>query len=195
MATRAPTARPARARAAPICPDTAAVLAEAPALRRLLRRAGVGPGDLDDILQETLLGAWLAIRAGRYRPGPGGGRARLMAWLATIAFRKRYHALYRAHRRRELLTPNPCGLAADPGADPCSRIDARAALRALDRLPETLWALIAARAAGATVSEAAREFGIPVRTAFARLRRVRRRLAGRIAERLWTPPGTSGTQG
>jgi len=183
MATRAPTARPARARAAPICPDTAAVLAEVPALRRFLRRAGVGPGDLDDVLQEILLGAWLAIRAGRYRPGPGGGRARLMAWLATIAFRKRKGVLYRAHRRREILTPDPCRIAADPGADPRPRIAARAALRALDRLPETLRALVAPMAAGATVSEAARELGIPVRTAFARLQRVRRRLAGRIAGR------------
>ncbi|WP_236644420.1 sigma factor [Sorangium cellulosum] len=67
-------ARPPRPHRQPPHPavhlDAAALLAHRPLIRATLRARGVLPANLDDLTQETVLGAWRSIRAGRFRPSP-----------------------------------------------------------------------------------------------------------------------------
>ncbi|AUX30517.1 MULTISPECIES: hypothetical protein [Sorangium] len=76
--------------AAPTTPPTEvkpeAILAESRRLRAFLARCGVPACDLDDVLQECLIGAVVAAREGRYRPAPSSAQASaLQRWLMGIA--------------------------------------------------------------------------------------------------------------
>src|SRR5690242_10558790 len=50
--------------------DAAALLEQRPLIRSALRARGVRAVDLDDVTQETVLGAFCSMRAGRFRPSP-----------------------------------------------------------------------------------------------------------------------------
>ena len=54
----------------PAYPDIAEILHETPSIRRAVRRRGVSASDVDDVVQDVLLGAVVAIAEGRYRPEP-----------------------------------------------------------------------------------------------------------------------------
>src|SRR5262245_32081498 len=72
-----------------------------PYIRAVLRSRGVPRGEEPDLLQAVLVGAWLAITNGRYRPDPASS---LRAWIAEIARRQAAKYLRSARRRRERVT-------------------------------------------------------------------------------------------
>jgi RNA polymerase sigma-70 factor (ECF subfamily) len=138
----APSARPERAGAAAVDLDAcrrgdraaldALLRAELPALERLLARL-VGPsGDLEDLLQTTLIAAVEGLP--RFR-----GEASIRTWLARIAVHSVHAWLRQTERRRprvalELLTSEP----ADQGPSPERALGDK---RAVARLYEHLDAL------------------------------------------------------
>ncbi|WP_437488771.1 hypothetical protein WME75_09410 [Sorangium sp. So ce1014] len=79
-----PPAAPTKPPSVTIPPE--AVLAESGLLRAMLARFGVPARDRDDVLQERLIGAVVAVREGRYRPESGlHPRRVLQRWLIGIA--------------------------------------------------------------------------------------------------------------
>lgn len=68
-------------------PTVDTIAEQIPALRVQLHRAGVPAQDMEDILQEILVGAIMSIREDRYRPDPSHKKA-LRHWLAGIAYRQ-----------------------------------------------------------------------------------------------------------
>ena len=144
----------------------------APFVARFLIRQGVSRGDLDDVLQEVFL---VAHRNGGYTPGP----AKPTTYLANIAFRAAT-----THRRkgqtRSFVRANDelVGRAAGRG-DPENTAEQRHRLellqRALDRLdPDKRAIFIMAELEGETVVSIAAGLGIPVDTAYSRLRAARK---------------------
>ncbi|WP_437625984.1 hypothetical protein [Sorangium sp. So ce1151] len=108
--------------------------------------------DRDDVLQECLIGAVVAVREGRYRPQPElEPRRILQRWLIGIAGHqaRKYHE--KAYRRREVALVDPLAYV-------------------VGRVPSP-------HGEGGQVSEVARSLGVPVGTAFGWLRRGRTRLA------------------
>jgi RNA polymerase sigma factor (sigma-70 family) len=149
--------------------DDRATLLEAqiPALRRYAYGLVREPDMADDLVQDCLeraLSRWYLRRS----------EGDLRAWLFTI-LRNLYINAYRARRRR-----GPIGTldeALSTGTqDPESGIEARAALAALDQLPEdqkSLLLLIAVE--GLSYEETAKVLGIPIGTVMSRLSRARQR--------------------
>ncbi|WP_437545617.1 hypothetical protein WME97_39935 [Sorangium sp. So ce367] len=69
---------------------------------------GVLPDDLDDLTQDTVLGAWRSMRAGRFRTSPALRPAdAFRPWLAGIASRQASHYRDKAYRRHELPRGRP----------------------------------------------------------------------------------------
>ncbi|MDC0679009.1 hypothetical protein [Sorangium atrum] len=84
MGAKRPPAAPKRPPRITIPPE--AILAESGLIRAMLARSGVPAADRDDVLQECLIGAVVAVREGRYRPEPGlHPRRVLQRWLIGIA--------------------------------------------------------------------------------------------------------------
>src|SRR3954447_10250132 len=149
--------------------DDRATLLEAqiPALRRYAYGLVREPDMADDLVQDCLeraLSRWYLRRS----------EEDLRAWLFTI-LRNLYINAYRARRRRGPSGRLDEALSAGT-SDPESGIEARAALAALDQLPEdqkSLLLLIAVE--GLSYEEAAKVLGIPIGTVMSRLSRARQR--------------------
>ncbi|XXT17581.1 hypothetical protein WME94_45865 [Sorangium sp. So ce429] len=74
----------------------------------MLTRCGVPARDRDDVLQEVLIGAIVAVREGRYRPQPGlEPRRILQRWLVGIAVHQARKFHEKAYRRREVAVVDP----------------------------------------------------------------------------------------
>lgn len=156
----------------------------APFVASFLLRHGVPRVDLDDVIQDVFL---VAHKLGGYTPGP----AKPTTYLANIALRAAT-----THRRkgktRGFVRPNEelVGRAAGGSPDPeRSRID-QERLAILQRVLETLdddkrAIFVMAEIHGETVVSIAAGLGIPVDTAYSRLRAARklfREAASRITE-------------
>ncbi|WP_437960387.1 hypothetical protein WME76_48395 (plasmid) [Sorangium sp. So ce119] len=92
------------------------ILAESKLLRAVLANCGVPVRDRDDVLQECLIGAVVAVREGRYRPEPRlHPRRVLQRWLIGIAVHlaRKYHE--KAYRRREHAVPRQLAYARREG--------------------------------------------------------------------------------
>lgn len=140
-----------------------------------LRRMGVPPGDLDDVVQEVFL---VAHRKNGYVEGP----ARPTTWLAGIAFRE---AL--AWRRRGKARPGPATAedaaslaerSIDPRPDPEHAADSTARLervaRALDAMqPEKRAIFMLYELEGETCESIAAGLGVPIGTVYSRLHAAR----------------------
>jgi RNA polymerase sigma-70 factor (ECF subfamily) len=170
--------RPPAAEYEPAYPEPELVIAEAWQVREYLRRAGTIDADLDDVMQETMIAAVVAVARGRYRPDPAlPPRKVLFRWLLGIALRQLSHLQQRAYRRREVLSGAP-GERCDVGSPSAeARAIARQTLRALAELDPKLRDVIALDALGWTAREIADHLGIPVGTVFTRIRAARRELA------------------
>ncbi|WP_437992291.1 sigma-70 family RNA polymerase sigma factor [Sorangium sp. So ce145] len=158
--------------------DASALLAQRPFIRSALRARGVRAADLDDVTQETVLGAFCSMRAGRFRPSPDQppGDA-LRAWLAAVALRQASHHRDKAYRRHEVPAVDPDRLAPLAAPSPEERIVARGLLRAFHRLRAELREVLALTAAGLTTREIAAALAIPRPTVATRLRLARRLFA------------------
>jgi RNA polymerase sigma-70 factor (ECF subfamily) len=138
-----------------------------------LIRMGISRADLDDVMQEVFL---VAHKMGGYTPGP----AKPTTYLANIAFRAAT-----THRRkgkvRSFVYANDelVGAAGDEMANPERSTDNQQRLqllqRCLDRLDDDKRAIfVMAEIQGETVVSIAAGLGIPVDTAYSRLRAARK---------------------
>ncbi|MGK4000642.1 hypothetical protein [Sorangium sp. So ce1024] len=119
-AKRPPAAPPKGPPPVTIPPE--AILAESGLIRSMLARCGVPACDRDDVLQECLVGAVVAVREGRYRPEPGlHPRRILQRWLIGISVHqaRKYHE--KAYRRWELAVPRPLAYVAAGCRPPMGR--------------------------------------------------------------------------
>ncbi|WP_437567872.1 RNA polymerase sigma factor [Sorangium sp. So ce542] len=175
--------------AAPIQPPPVtippeAILAETWLLRHMLTRCGVPAWDRDDVLQECLIGAVVAVREGRYRPQPGlHPRRILQRWLVGIAVRQaaKYHE--KSYRRHEVAVPDPRAYVAGWVPSPHGEVEARALLELLWLVEPRERRVLILVGEGEQVSQVARNLGLPLGTAFSRLRRGRIRLAAVLKRR------------
>lgn len=162
---------------------TLVILAEQPFLRRLAGRLTHCSPDADDLVQETLLRAYLA--RDRFADGTS-----IRAWLATI-LRRLFLTAASKDRRRNTPTDTDAGepltLAGGPAAPSRAPVylpydelmervddDVRAAFLALPdvyRVPFVLFAL-----EGFTYAEVAETLRVPVGTVMSRIHRARGRL-------------------
>ena len=164
--------------AAPVDPDVACVdafLAELDYIHATLRRLGAAPSDVEDLTQEVFLalhGAW--ARCDHTRP--------LRPYLFGIAFR-----VASGHRRRFRREVPFRGIeaAVDRSVDLDQAVQSKQArvliLAALDRVPLPRRAVLLMHDLDdVPVAEIASVLGIPLFTAYARLRKARRELASAL---------------
>ncbi|AUX35265.1 hypothetical protein SOCE836_074550 [Sorangium cellulosum] len=164
--------------------EATALLEHRPLIRSTLRARGVRAADLDDVTQETVLGAFRSMRAGRFRPSPDQppGDA-LRAWLAAVASRQASHYRDKAYRRYEVAAVEPHRLAAFAAHSPEPRLMARGLLRAFHHLRAELRDVLALTASGLTMREIAEALAIPRPTVATRLRLARRLFARALTRR------------
>ena len=117
-------------------------------VREHVRSLGVEEEDLDDVTQQVLLGAWESVIAGRFDAPPQMQmQDAVAAWLHGVSWRQLSHFTARAHRRREVLVPEPRLFANPPVEDPLGRLEVRSALRCLDRMDSVQIMLLVDKAA------------------------------------------------
>ena len=141
-----------------------------------LRRLGVPPPDLEDRVHDVFVQVHRHL--GDYDPGRP-----VRPWLFGFAFRIASQERRRAHRRREV--PSEGREAIDPGALPDARLAAQEdralvleALEAIDLARRGVFVLY--ELDGVLMEEIARSLGIPVNTAYSRLRAARAEFAAAV---------------
>lgn len=151
--------------------------AEARYVWTTLRRLGVSPADLDDVTQEVLLRVYRQLdQYDSARP--------LRPWLFGIAHR--VASEWRRYRRRHPERPEdsvPEAVDSTPGADEtvAAQQARTAVLRALDALEEDRRAVfILHELDGVAIPEVATALGIPLNTAYSRLRLAREDFRGAV---------------
>jgi RNA polymerase sigma-70 factor, ECF subfamily len=144
----------------------------APFVAKFILRMGVPRADLDDLMQEVFL---IAHRAGGYTPGP----AKPTTYLASIAF-KLVHTERRKRRVRSFVETNEQRVSdargsSDPERSAVERERLAQLQRALDTLDEDKRAVfVLVELQGESVPAIAPALGIPVDTAYSRLRAARK---------------------
>jgi RNA polymerase sigma-70 factor (ECF subfamily) len=142
------------------------------------------PQDAEDMVQETLLGAWRAIE--RFEP-----RARLRTWLYRIATNTCLNEIERRPRRPQSVTPFPDTLVegvAAPMADPAARYALRegmelALLAAIQLLPGRQRAILILRdVLGWTAAQVADLLGATVASVNSALQRARSTIDAQLAD-------------
>ena len=162
----------------PLAADRALSSAElfkqyAPFVASFLLRMGISRTDLDDVMQEVFL---VTHRLGGYTPGP----AKPTTYLASIASRAAV-THRRKQRVRSFVRPNEelVGNAGSGGQTPEGALEEQGRIAllnaALDRLDDDKrTVLVLAELQGETVVAIAAGLGIPVDTAYSRLRAARK---------------------
>ncbi|WP_437833818.1 RNA polymerase sigma factor [Sorangium sp. So ce1153] len=144
--------------------------------------AGIPKRDRADVEQEVFLGAWRAIRSGRYRPDPKDKpRDALRKWLHGIAWRQASKYFESAYVRRAILHAEPLGLLrglVGPSLD--AQVEARDLLRAIERLEPRHQEILLAIDAPEALSSYAAQRGMSPFTGASRLRIARAMLALRL---------------
>ena len=153
----------------------------APFVASFLLRMGVSRSDLDDVMQEVFL---VAHRLGGYTPGP----AKPTTYLASIALRAAT-THRRKHKVRSFVRPNDelVSSAAGDVQNPEGAFEAQRRVRllqdALERLDDDKRAVfVMAEIHGETVVSIAAGLGIPVDTAYSRLRAARKMFQTAVSE-------------
>jgi RNA polymerase sigma-70 factor, ECF subfamily len=145
----------------------------APFVASFLVRMGITRADLDDVMQEVFL---VAHKLGGYTPGP----AKPTTYLANIALRaatthRRKHQVRSFVRVNQELVGGATGDTANPERAAENQRRLRMLQAALDRLDDDKRAVfIMAEIHGETVVSIAAGLGIPVDTAYSRLRAARK---------------------
>lgn len=173
-------------RAQPRHHDAAALFRDHAAfVANFLHRLGVGPSELDDLVQEVFL---VAHRRGGFVED---GRARPTTWLAEIAIRVASVARRSQRRSREHPDQDTITDASSRDVDPARAAEAN---QALDRVQAALDSLDADRRAifilfeleGEPCQAIAAAFEIPIGTVYSRLHKARKQFKeahARLAER------------
>jgi len=147
----------------------------APYVWNTLRRLGVPPPDLEDLTHDVF------IQVQRHLGEYDVSRA-VRPWLFGFAFRIASQYRRRAHRRRETSGLGDTREAVDPAALPDERLageqDRRLVLDALEAIDLNRRAVfVLYEIDGVPMDEIARSLGIPVNTAYSRLRVAREEFA------------------
>lgn len=152
------------------------------AVARFLRGTGVGPDDLEDLVQQVFL---TAHEKGGYRPGPASERT----WLLRLAWYARTN--HRRHGRRQ----SEIDPAAEPWVEPSQdrSLEARRRLARVERALATLSdghraTLILFDVEGYSAAEVSETMDIPVGTVHSRVHLARKRLAAALADIEAQPP-------
>jgi RNA polymerase sigma-70 factor (ECF subfamily) len=165
-----------------VSPSIEALWAERPLVALLLRTLRVPARDREDLLQTVLLGAWEAIRACRYRPGPlRHPRDALRAWLHGVVWRQVSHYRESAYVRRAILGGALPALARQAHVEIEGGLLARAALREVAALAVGHREVLHAAAGPLSLVAWARARDMNPNSAASRLRCARRALADRLA--------------
>ncbi|EYF06046.1 RNA polymerase sigma factor [Chondromyces apiculatus] len=145
-------------------PSIAELLREVPAIRRVLFRCGIRPADRADLIQEVLLGAWVRIAEGEFRPDPQAAPGvALRGWLCRIAYNKADHWRKKAWSRRiALVGLDLAGASPEYATHPIAYLEARDELASVRHLYCEDRKALLARAAGATFEEISASLGIPL---------------------------------
>ena len=172
----------------PAHPTATDVLHEAPAIRRAALRRGVPARDVDDVIQEVVLAALVAISQNVFRPDPRiPPRVALLSWLRGITWRCSVRLMSLARVRLEVITKS--GRLPELQGEISARDDpALLILSLLRKLKPERRAVLERVALGDGMPEIARELGIPVATGWTRLRLGRRDLLAalrRATARRW----------
>lgn len=151
----------------------------APFLEKFILKMGVARSDLDDLMQEVFL---IVHRKGGYQPGP----AEPTTYLASIALR-----LVRTERRKRSVRSivevddervGRASTGTDPERVAAHQQNLRRLQWALDSLdPDKRAVLVLSDLQGETVVSIAAGLGIPVDTAYSRLRAARRLFQAAVA--------------
>ena len=139
-------------------------------LFRLAFRLVSNSADAEDVVQETLMGAFRHL--GRFR-----GRSTVRTWLSGILVRQAARCLRRRGRRRAAALPESEGLAdraRDVAADTGRRLDIGGALRELS--PEHREVVVLREYEGMSYAEIAEALAVPRGTVESRLFRARQQL-------------------
>ncbi|WP_437304405.1 RNA polymerase sigma factor [Sorangium sp. So ce388] len=154
-----------------------AIMRHSGMLHAVLRQFGIPARDQPDVMQEIFLSAWRSVEGGGFRPRPEVPlKKALQSWLFAVTWHHIFHyreRLYRWHR--ELATLAAPGMAIH-APSPFGQVEARMALRCLERLKPELRAVLASAALGYTAEEIAGEFGAHPGTTNKRMHRGRRQL-------------------
>lgn len=159
----------------------------APFVAKFILRMGVPRADLDDMMQEVFL---IAHRNGGYAPGP----AKPTTYLANIAYR----IVYTERRKRKVrafVEPNDvqvsiAGGKGDPEHTAAHNQHMKQLQHALDGLDEDKRAVfVLAELQGESVASIAAGMGIPVDTAYSRLRAARKLFSESVAAQENGAPG------
>ena len=150
----------------------------APYVWNTLRRLGAPRPDLEDLTHEVFL--HVQRHLGEYDPARP-----VKPWLFGFAFRIASAHRRRAHRRREVLDHGQTEEAVDPASRPDERLaaaeDRRLVLEALDAIDLDRRAVfVLYEIDGVPMNEIARALGIPVNTAYSRLRVARSEFAAAV---------------
>jgi RNA polymerase sigma-70 factor (ECF subfamily) len=150
----------------------------APYVWNSLRRLGVLPSDLEDLTHDVF------VQVQRHLGEYDASRP-LRPWLFGFAFRIASQYWRKAHRRRERSADAAAARAVDPSALPDQRLAAEqdrqlvlSALEAIDLDRRAVFVLY--EIDGAPMAEIARLLGIPVNTAYSRLRVARTEFAAAV---------------
>jgi RNA polymerase sigma-70 factor (ECF subfamily) len=141
-----------------------------------LRRLGVPPSELEDLTQDVFL------QVDRHRADFDTTRP-VRPWLFGFAYRIASQDRRRAHRRRE--TYGDPDTALHPGPSPDEQLEAgerrRLVIEALQRIDlERRAVFVLYEIDGAPMGEIAESLGIPVNTAYSRLRTARAEFAAAV---------------
>lgn len=150
----------------------------APYVWNSLRRLGVLPSDLEDLTHDVF------VQVQRHLGEYDASRP-VRPWLFGFAFRIASQYRRKAHRRRERLAEAAAARVADPGPLPDQRLAAEqdrqlvlSALQAIDLDRRAVFVLY--EIDGVPMAEIARLLGIPVNTAYSRLRVARTEFAAAV---------------
>ncbi|WP_437486717.1 sigma-70 family RNA polymerase sigma factor [Sorangium sp. So ce1014] len=151
-----------------------AIMRQSGMIHTVLRQYAVPACDWPDLMQEIFLSAWRSVETGRFRPSQHVPvNEALQRWLFAVAWHHVFHYrghMYRWHKERAASTipgnaPSPFG-----------QVEARLALRGLERLTPELRAVLAGIALGYTCKEIAVALGQNPLTTNRRMHRGRRQL-------------------
>jgi RNA polymerase sigma-70 factor (ECF subfamily) len=150
----------------------------APYVWNTLRRLGVPQPDLEDVTHDVFLQVQRHL-------GDYDAARPVRPWLFGFAFRVASQHRRKAHRRRETPGLDQAHEAVDPGALPDARIaaeqDRRLVLDALEAIDLDRRAVfVLYEIDGVPMDEIARALGIPVNTAYSRLRVARTEFAAAV---------------
>ncbi len=151
-----------------------AIMQHSGLMHAVLRQFAVPARDRPDLMQEIFLSVWRSVEADRFRPSPSVPlKKALQRWLFAATWHHIFHyreRMYRWYKEQAEYT------APEYAPPPLGQVEARLALRGLERLKPELRAVLAGTALGYTAEEIAAELGANPVTTNKRLHRGRNQL-------------------